>query len=48
VSPKGIAQSAGLMVNYLYKLTEIDQNHETYSGAGRVVVSPAIRALLKG
>lgn len=47
VSPKGIAQSAGLMVNYLYKLTEIVQNHETYSGAGRVVVSPAIRALLK-
>ena len=46
-SPKGLSQSAGLMINYLYKLSEIETNHEAYSGQGRIVMSAAIRALLK-
>ncbi len=29
VSPKGLQQSAGMMINYLYKLSEIEENHET-------------------
>src|SRR5262249_35133842 len=29
LSPKGIAQAAGLMVNYRYVLTDIEKNHET-------------------
>ncbi len=47
-SPQGIAQSAGLMVNYLYKLSDIAANHEAYRGEGKVTSSSAIRSLLKG
>ncbi|HOW74774.1 MAG TPA: malonyl-CoA decarboxylase [Candidatus Competibacteraceae bacterium] len=46
-SANGIAQSAGLMVNYLYKLSDIEANHEAYRGEGKVTTSSAIRALFK-
>jgi malonyl-CoA decarboxylase len=46
-SPKGFAQSAGIMVNYLYRLGDIEDNHEAYSDRGEVRVSPGVRALLK-
>jgi malonyl-CoA decarboxylase len=48
LSEKGLEQSAGVMVNYLYKLSEIDDNHEAYTGAGEVIVSSAVKGLLKG
>jgi malonyl-CoA decarboxylase len=35
------------MVNYLYKLDDIEINHEAYRGEGKVMTSSAIRALLK-
>lgn len=44
-SPKGMRQSAGMMVNYLYKLDRIEKNHEAYAGEGKVTASSAIRAL---
>jgi len=44
-SPKGLQQSAGIMVNYLYRLSEIEANHEAYRGEGRVAASSAIRNL---
>jgi malonyl-CoA decarboxylase len=47
-SAKGMRQAAGLMVNYRYKLDEIEQNHEVYTGEGRVVAHAAVRRLLKG
>ncbi|MBF0130736.1 MAG: malonyl-CoA decarboxylase [Alphaproteobacteria bacterium] len=47
VSAKGIKQSAGLMINYYYKLSEIDRNHETYSAQGKVAASSAVRGLLR-
>lgn len=47
-SGKGMKQSLGLMINYLYKLDEIEANHETYSATGKVAVSSDIKALLKG
>lgn len=47
VSKKGMAQAAGLMINYFYKLDAIDANHEAYTGEGRVVTSSAIRALAR-
>jgi malonyl-CoA decarboxylase len=47
-SAKGLAQSAGMMVNYLYKLNDIEANHEAYRGEGKVMTSSTIRALLKG
>ncbi len=45
-SDNGFTQSAGLMVNYLYDLGRIDDNHEAYTGAGRVTVSADIKAHL--
>jgi len=46
-SPKGMRQSAGLMINYLYKLSEIDRNHESYSAQGKVALSSQIRSWVK-
>jgi malonyl-CoA decarboxylase len=47
VSPKGLAQSAGLMVNYLYRLGDIEANHEAYRDEGLVVASSAVRNLTR-
>ncbi len=47
LSAKGLRQSAGIMVNYYYKLDDIDDNHETYVSDNRVVASRAVRGLLK-
>ena len=46
-SPKGIKQSAGLMINYLYRLADIENNHEAYSDNGQVAMSSTIKALAK-
>jgi malonyl-CoA decarboxylase len=48
LSPKGMQQSAGIMINYLYRLSEIEANHEAYSGEGRVAASTALKRLAKG
>ena len=45
VSPKGLRQSAGIMVNYLYRLGDIEANHEAYRGEGRVAAASAVRGL---
>ena len=45
-SPRGLAQSAGLMVNYRYKLEDIERNHEAYTGKGEVIADPAVKKLL--
>ena len=45
VSDKGMRQSHGAMVNYLYDLTKVSQNHENYANAGTVAASPDIRSL---
>ena len=37
-----------MMINYLYRLAEIENNHEAYTGQGKIMVSSAIRALAKG
>ena len=47
VSPKGLQQSAGIMVNYLYRLGDIEANHEAYRGEGRVVAASAVRGLTR-
>ena len=46
-SRKGIAQSHGLMVNYLYELDDIEKNHEAYAEHRSVVASSAVRRLLR-
>ncbi len=47
ISENGLAQSAGIMVNYLYKLNEIEANHESYRGDGKIKASASVRNLLK-
>jgi malonyl-CoA decarboxylase len=47
VSEKGLQQSAGIMVNYLYRSADIEANHEAYRGEGRVAASAAIRSLAR-
>jgi malonyl-CoA decarboxylase len=47
-SPKGLEQSAGIMVNYFYDLSEIDDNHEAYTSDGTVRASAQARAMAKG
>ncbi len=47
VSPKGIRQSCGLMVNYLYDPFTIDSNSERYMQTGCIAQSVAIRELRK-
>jgi len=48
LTEKGLAQSYGLMVNYLYDLDHIEQNHEAYAEGRRVVASNAVRRHLRG
>ncbi len=48
VSAKGVARSCALMVNYLYRLEDIEANHEAYRGERRVATSSAIRGSLRG
>jgi malonyl-CoA decarboxylase len=47
VSPKGLRESAGIMVNYLYRLDDIEKNHESYANDGTVVASSAVKKQLK-
>jgi malonyl-CoA decarboxylase len=46
-SPRGIKQAAGLMVNYLYKLDEIEDNHEAYAREGKVAIADGVKRLLR-
>ena len=48
VSEKGLRQSAGMMVNYLYRLDEIEANHEAYTGEGRITAATSVNGLLRG
>jgi malonyl-CoA decarboxylase len=47
VSAKGLKQSHGLMVNYLYALDEIEKNHEAFAEKGVVAASPGVRKALR-
>src|SRR5437870_441 len=46
-SPRGLSQSHGLMVNYLYDLDHIEQNHEAYAANRTIVASNAVRRLAR-
>jgi malonyl-CoA decarboxylase len=46
-STKGLRDSAGLMVNYLYDLDDIEKNHEAYANQGEIATSNAVRKLLR-
>lgn len=46
-SPKGLKQSGGLMINYLYNLGKIEDNHEAYTSSGEIAMSSSVRGHLK-
>jgi len=46
-SDKAMAQSHGLMVNYLYDVDDIEKNHETYAEGRTVVASGTVQRLLR-
>ncbi len=47
ISPKGLREAHGLMVNYRYELKEIEKNHEAFANDGTVAASRPVRALLR-
>ncbi len=44
-SPQGLTNSYGVMVNYLYVLSEIERNHEAFAVEHKVALSPDMKAL---
>jgi malonyl-CoA decarboxylase len=46
-SERGLAQSHGVMVNYLYELDDIEKNHEAYAQQRTVVASNAVTRLVR-
>jgi malonyl-CoA decarboxylase len=44
---RGLAESYGLMVNYLYDLDRIEANHEAFARQGQVAHSDAVAELLR-
>ncbi|MBV9827592.1 MAG: malonyl-CoA decarboxylase family protein [Alphaproteobacteria bacterium] len=47
VSVKGLQQSAGVMVNYNYRLDHIEANHEAYRSEHKVAAASAVRSLAR-
>ncbi len=45
LSPNGLAQSHGVMVNYVYDLSEIEANHFALNELGTVAASKAVTML---
>ena len=46
-SEKGMKQSAGIMANYHYKLSEIEKNHELYITESRINAAPDVKKWIK-
>lgn len=46
LSEKGIQESHGLMVNYLYDLASIEANHEAFANRRPAACSKAVAALI--
>lgn len=46
ISANGLKQSAGMMANYYYKLSEIDENHEEFMTHGKIVASKQVKGYL--
>ncbi len=47
ISPRGLSQSAGIMVNYLYEPKDIERHHEDYAERGAVAAAPAVKKLVR-
>ncbi len=46
-SPAGMQRSAGMMVNYVYRLDEVEANHEAFVREGSIATSHAIKKLAR-
>lgn len=46
-SPTGWERSLGLMVNYRYDLSTIEENHDAYVGSGRITLGDDVRDLVE-
>ncbi|MEO1102452.1 MAG: malonyl-CoA decarboxylase [Pseudomonadota bacterium] len=47
-SPRGRASSLGIMVNYAYVLSDVEDNHEAFVNDGEVAVSQSVQRLARG
>ena len=47
ISPQGLQRCAGIMVNYLYRLGDVEDNHESYVREHRVVASRQLSKLAR-
>lgn len=47
ISAKGMRESCGLMVNYLYQLKEIEKNIEAYATSRAIAAASRVRSLLR-
>ena len=47
MSANGLKQSYGMMVNYLYRLDEVEDNHEAFVRDGSIATSHAIKKLAR-
>jgi malonyl-CoA decarboxylase len=47
LSARALKQAHGLMVNYSYRLDDIEKNHELFVSKGQVVAAPEVRRLLR-
>jgi malonyl-CoA decarboxylase len=46
-SETGMRQSLGLTANYVYRVAEVERNHEAYAKTGKIVTSREIEALAR-
>lgn len=46
-SEAGMLRSAGLMVNYVYKLAEVKRNHEAYAKERSIAASPRLESMAR-
>ena len=47
ISESGMARSAGMMVNYIYRLEDVERNHERYFSENAVVASRSVEKLAR-
>ena len=47
ISAAGLRRSAGMTVNYVYDLADLERNHEAYTTQGRVSASSRIERLAR-
>ena len=47
LSPKGLREANGLMVNYLYDLDRVEEQHEEYAENGAIAAAPSVRKALR-